>query len=510
MNEVSKMNKNKKIYKAVTVFSFFSFFSLSLLCIAQPIFASAIVPTGNSNNFLYYKIGGESDVPPPAVSTDQTIQLKASADLGAGYQCGAFNPALSISNTFNDLKNEVDNLAQTVLSHATGSLAQMPMYFLAQANPTAYNLINNALLAAHKEIDISVKSCQDAKNQIAQGKNPYHDWATLAIGDQWKQHLSLTASGQEDINDAKKDLDQQAGNNGLPWVQGNSVSNKSNKKNYYAGGLNQPPIHVIADTVKAGYNALLLRDLNATSPAPLDSQLAQQFPTPSDAITWITKVIGDQTITTCQGPACQFPQDSISGQGLLPRMLICTKQVNQSQFDNDCVATIRQNLSGLVAGKTAITKDNLEAVSAHDLVLSSQVIHALQGMESTQQSILINKLAQDVAIQRVIDRALLAKTLLETGSQVPVIAANTPAQKIIHQGMQRLEQDIQSLAFEANIRKQLLSNTLGDVLNYQQQQEENTIRVPAVILNAPLMENSALPAHKKASTEELFNKGRDS
>jgi hypothetical protein len=38
---------------------------------------------------------------------------------------------LSLTNTFNDLKNNMDNIEQGVLNNATGSLAQMPMYFLA-------------------------------------------------------------------------------------------------------------------------------------------------------------------------------------------------------------------------------------------------------------------------------------------------------------------------------------------------------------------------------------------
>jgi hypothetical protein len=106
-------------------------------------------------------------------------------------------------------------------------------------------MINNALISAHKTIAISTKSCEQTKAAIAQGKNPYHDWATISVGDQWKQHLSLTASGQEDINDA--------GNHGVPWIQGNKT-----ESGFSAGGLNQPPIRVVADTVKAGYNAILM------------------------------------------------------------------------------------------------------------------------------------------------------------------------------------------------------------------------------------------------------------
>lgn len=450
-----------------------------------------VIPTGNYDNKLYYKIGGGSDFALPPVNSSQTINLGADADLSPGYTCGAFNPAISIANSLNDLKDSTDNIEQSILSNATGSLAEMPMYFLAQANPTAYNLINNQLLNAHKQLDISSRSCQEVKNQISQGKNPYHDWATISMGDQWKQHLSLTASGQEDINAAKKDVDQNAGNNGVPWVQGTSDGNSDNS--YHAGGLNQPPVHVIADTVKAGYNAMLMRDLNNNSPAPTGGELATDFPTPQDATSWVTNVVGDQTITTCNDPSCKNQQGGVSGRGLLPWITSCS-----DQNKNYCADTIRTNLANLVTGQTPITKANLEAVSTDGLVISPQVITALRNMDATQQGIMTSKLAQEVATQQVVNRALIARTLLQTGSQVPVIASNQPAQAIVQRAIQHLDNDIKSLSFESTVRKQMMSNTVSNILTYQAQQQQSAVSISKVIPTQPIMENSAVSSSKSS------------
>ena len=236
--------------------------------------ASPIIPT--SMDRFYYQIGGASDYSPPAASYAAPIDLSVQANIGMGKQCGMYNPAISITNTLNDLADSVNNLTESVIANATGSLAEMPMYFLALANPTLYNLLNNSLISAHTIIDASVKSCQQTKDQIAQGKNPYQDWATLSIGDSWKQHLSLTATGDEDINAANNTITQDAGNDGVVWVQGKTFSDGS----LHAAGKNQPPVHVIADTTKAGYNTLLNRDFNSDQPAPANSDLANQFPTP--------------------------------------------------------------------------------------------------------------------------------------------------------------------------------------------------------------------------------------
>jgi len=466
-------------------------FLLALLLNAQHSFASDIIPAGKDNNLLYYQMGGGSDLALPPSSSNATINLGADADLSAGNSCGAFNPVLSITNTFNDLKDNANNIAQSILSNATGSIAQMPMYFLAQANPTAYNMTNNALISAHKAIEISTRSCEQNKAMITQGKNPYQDWATISVGNQWKKHLSLTASGNEDINDAKKEVDKNAGNHGVPWVQGvrNNLA-ASNNDYYYAGGLNQPPIHVIADTVKAGYNAVLMRDLNDSSPAPVGGELSKEFPTPADASNWVTNVIGDQTVTTCNDASCKAPQSGISGRGLLPWITSCS-----DQNKNYCADNIRANLVNLVTGQTPITKENLEAVSASGIIISPQVIHAIQNMDGTQQGIIVSKLAQEVATQKVVDKALIARNILQAGSQVPVIASNNPAQKIIHQSIENLDKDIQSISFESQIRKQMMSNTVSNILHYQSNQQGGSLDIPKVNSKEALMQNSALPSN---------------
>jgi integrating conjugative element protein (TIGR03755 family) len=346
-------------------------------------------------------------------------------------------------------------------------------------------MINNSLLGAHKAIELSTKSCQEVKNQISQGQNPYQDWASISVGNQWKQHLSLTGSGTEDINDAKKDVDQNAGNAGVPWVQGNKGSDG---KTTYAGGLNQPPVHVISDTVKAGYNAMLTRDLGSNDPAPNGGELGKEFHAPSDAVAWVINVVGDQTITTCNDPSCTAPQGGISGRGLMPWVTACGGS-NQAY----CADTVATNIGSLVSGQTPMTKDNLQAVSAGGLVISPQVITSIRSMEASQRGIVVAKLAQEVATQHVINRALMARTMLQTGSQVPVIASNKPALTIINQATQHIDKDLQAMAFESQVRKQMMSNTVSDVLNYSGAQQQNAAQLPAVAPKAPLMQNSALP-----------------
>jgi integrating conjugative element protein (TIGR03755 family) len=458
---------------------------ISLLFFISNVLASTIIPIGSDNNMLYYKLGGGSDFALPPVTGTDRISLDTHTNLGLGYSCSAFNPALSISNAINDLKDSLDNLEQDIITNATGSLIMLPMYELAKSNPTLYALLNNQLLSAHHELDISTKSCNVVKEQISRGENPYQDWGTIAVNDQWKKKLSFAASGDADINQAKKEIDAHSGEEGVTWTQGN----KDTEGSLRAGGKSQPPVHVIADTVKAGYNVLLNRDLQSNDEAPktgFSAELARYFPTPQSAIDWTTDVIGDHIITTCNDDSCKKNQGSLIGHGLLPYVTSC------NQDKENCVDTLRDHLGKLVMGSETINKDNLDRVSADGIAMSPDGIASIRTLDSTQQSIIVNKLAQEIAIQRVIDKALTSKNILETGAQVPVIAANHPAQVIIHYGITNIDDDIRSLVFESQIRKQMMSDTLSQVLAYGNQQRRNALQVPPVSSTSPLMENGAI------------------
>src|SRR5579862_6518655 len=90
-------------------------------------YASDIIPIGHGNNKLYYKIGGSSDFTLPPVSDTHTTLLNTNTNLGIGYSCSAYNPAISITNSINDLRDSAQNLEQSIVASATGSLVQLPM-----------------------------------------------------------------------------------------------------------------------------------------------------------------------------------------------------------------------------------------------------------------------------------------------------------------------------------------------------------------------------------------------
>jgi integrating conjugative element protein (TIGR03755 family) len=407
---------------------------LSLLLAATPVLTSAdLIPTGN--NPLYYKMGGGQETPMPAYNGAASVPLHVDADVGLGYNCGLFNPQLSITNSLNAIKNSFQNIEQSVMANATAAIAEFPMYALSRADPDLYNLLNNGLLGARRDLELSTKSCQAMQSEIAQGKNPYTDWATLSMGNDWKYRMSLAnnslragANGTEDnnsdINLVNQQVAQDNGDNGIPWVHGANIG----RSGAYAGGQGQPAIFVIHDVSIAGYNVILQsgRNYDDTSPparTDANAHLVDAWSNPTLAADWIVNVLGDEKITTFAGGDKQ----STPGVGLLT--------ANQQ-----LAAQFIQQLQSLVAAQTPSDLKNLQAVSAPGVMINAAVIQAIQQKEPVTQAIIINKLAQEIATAKLIDQGLLARQIVLEGSQVPAVYSNKAAQEATQRALSRLDQ----------------------------------------------------------------------
>lgn len=425
--------------------------AMVLLAVSSSSFAGLI--PDNKNGF-YYQLGGGQDIPLPAYLDTQTVPLSVDGSIGLGYNCGSFNPKLSITNSLNNIKNSFQNMANSVVKNATAAIAEFPMYELNRANSDMYDIFNNALFGAKDDLKVSTKSCQVMQNEIASGKNPYTDWGTIAMGDDWKYHMSLSSgsstqlgSDNQDINQVKQQVQKDDGKDGIPWVQGVELHG-----GLHAGGENQPVIQVVHDTVIAGYNVSLQSDRSyddTSAPAQTDANqhLVSTWSDPVKAADWITHVVGDAKISTYN----QGDKGTIAGVGLLADTQIETKQITD-------------NLVSLVSGNTQPTIKNLQAVSAPRVMINEAVIEALRRQSPVMRSILVSKIAQQAAMAKIIDMSLLARQLLQEGQQVPAIYGNAAAQKDIEQAIQRLDKAINDLLFNVKVNKELVSNTVSDLL----------------------------------------------
>ena len=102
------------------------------------------------------------------------------------------------------------------------------------------------------------------------------------------------------------------------------------------------------------------------------------------------------------------------------------------------------------------TVANLEAAGSNSLPITRGVIEALR--DETDQDLLGKRLASEAALSSVLEKALLLQRTLLTGKKEPNVAANELATKAVDQENSALEQEINNLKTELELRRTLAGN----------------------------------------------------
>lgn len=428
-------------------------------------------PSNSSNASLYSLLGGGQSVPDAAVSNGMYVPLNANTTIGAGYSCGRFSQLNTIANSLNNFKDSIQNVPSSIVGNAKSAIISFPMYKLAQSDPKLYNILNNNVIGAHNQYALNLKSCYQMQNEAITGKDPYNKWLWVSNNNNMKTVMSL-GDGGADLNKATAKVHEEQGKHGVPWATpGTPVGTN-------AGGEGQPPIMVIHDTAVAGYNVLLGRDATATNPPDktADNQnLLNYWGMPEDAAKWIVSVTGDQKVTTCTD--CK--KSSSPGRGLLPYIQKLTTDLNKK-------------IGNLIAHPDQVNEKSLLEISAPGQVVSPSLLQSIRQMEPNAQQNTIGTLSQNIATTRVVNEALLAKNILETGAQVPAIHAVPPAQTVIKQRIQLLQSDISQIMYSIKIRQQLNAHVMSNIMAYNQAQNEKAASVPRIGNQQAVMTDGAI------------------
>ncbi|MQT50269.1 integrating conjugative element protein, partial [Pseudomonas helleri] len=223
------------------------------------------------------------------------------------------------------------------------------------------------------------------------------------------------------------------GKDGVPWVGGGN-----------AGGAGQPSIKVISDVTRAGYN--LVNGRSATDPTSIDpascnSLACQTWSSPQAATDWATRVLGEQEQRTCE--TCTKTQ-TVPGVGLTPLI--------QEEYE-----TKLETLQELISGARHTTAENLRAAGSTSLPVTRGVIEALR--DEPDQDVLAHRLASEVALASVLEKALLLQRTLLTGKKEPNVAANQLAVEAVNHESNTLDREILNLKTELEIRRELANNS---------------------------------------------------
>lgn len=438
-----------------------------IMCLVTLLTCSGYVPPGESP--FYYQIGGGDSFPLPATSSIHTIPLRLGARGSLNYNCGSLNPKQSITNTMNNLRDSVHYVVGDMVNNAKAAIGNFPMYMLQRADPGLYDMLNKHVIGAFDQFKVSSRSCSEMEALTAQGKNPYQDWATFSTRSGWQHKIGANPEAA-DANRINNDVKKSQGNQGIEWIGGTSK-----------GGVGQAPIKVIEDTAIAGFNSILGRgesELGTVAQRFSNEQIVKHWVKPSECAKWIVSVVGDQNIKTTMGKASNSSQP---GFGLLPEHDKYTKAVVG-------------NLTRLVRNHVVPSTERLEEVSAPGVEVTLDVIQALQEKDTRMQAMLVRKIARDVSMAICIEKAYLAKRVLNAGSNVPNIRKIEPAQIEIKRAIKQIDSEISDLVTMVRLKKETVSSTLNHLLENRNQEQARAVSLAGESLSDGVhsLENGAI------------------
>ena len=376
---------------------------------------------------VLYSIGGGRAVSMGGAGNMQSIGV------GVGWNsnliCGDMSITTTLQNQLNGITNGFQTIMSNVIQNATSAVALLPALIIQRADPGLYNLLTNGILQARLDFDRSKMTCRAIANRMADMAGGQAGWDQLAEGMALRDAVSST-----DAVSAIEQAESNKGNNGVPWVGGGN-----------AGGSGQSSIKVVGDVTRAGYNLLNGRSVTDTSSIARSAcgnrLTCQTWSSPGAAAAFANRVLGEREQRTCEN--CTKTQTT-PGVGLTP--------VIQEEYE-----TKLQALQELVTGARPTTLANLDAAGNSSLPITRGVIEALR--DEPDQDVLGRRLASEAALSSVLEKALLLQRTLLTGKKEPNVAANELAVQAVDQENSALEQEINNLKTELELRRTLAGNS---------------------------------------------------
>ena len=378
---------------------------------------------------LIYSIGGGR-----AVSFSPTGNYTNLMSVGLGWNsnliCGDMSITTTIKNQLNGVTNGFQTLMSSVIQNATSAVASLPAMMIQRAYPALYNLMTNGILQGRLDFDRSKLTCRAIGEKMMDIAGGQSSWNSLSEGFTLNTTVS---SGNQDAVSAVETAETNRGNTGVTWIGGTN-----------AGGASQPPVKVVNDVARAGFNLLNGRSATDTSSvstgACANRIVCQTWSSPTAAAQFATRVLGERIQRTCD--SCT-KTETTPGEGLMA--------VIQEEYEAKL-----QSLANLVSGTSTINATNLERAGSNYLPVTRSVVEALR--DEPDQDALGKRLASEVALSSTLEKALLLERMLRAGKKEPNVSANEMAMQAVDQEIQTLTQEIASLKAELELRHSLTGN----------------------------------------------------
>jgi integrating conjugative element protein (TIGR03755 family) len=215
---------------------------------------------------------------------------------------------------------------------------------------------------------------------------------------------------------------------------------------------------VVKDLITSGYNVTLNQpqgasdtvDFQTGAPQLAASKLARSFKRPIDAASYASDVLGDTQIGLCLEADCP-PKGTTTAIGLGPKL--------EAE-----IPSIQAAINTMLVAASPDYR-GLDTISAPGVAITREVIEALRELPPQERGAFADKLTQEIALARTIDKALAIRNLLLTAITIPEVSAAGPAVTEAQTKIGIINRYIDDLLFDNRVRKEVVSNTASVLLS---------------------------------------------
>lgn len=238
------------------------------------------------------------------------------------------------------------------------------------------------------------------------------------------------------------------------------------------GGKGMPPARLVNDSVIAAYNLTMMQPTTANPGATYTaSRLAKAFVSPAAAAAYATDFVGDIEVASCAEAGC-------------PRKGTQTS-VGLERKVEDEIPIVKAQLATVLAATVPSTTD-LDAASAPGVLVTRDLVDALRALPTSERAIAVDRLGQEIALARTVDRALLVRQLLNTGQTIPEALPDQVAGDL-QTKVNQVNRAIDDMLYEVRVRKEVVSASASTLLSAHQAAKA------ASAANAPIVPNEPRP-----------------
>ncbi|HDX1017792.1 TPA: integrating conjugative element protein [Pasteurella multocida] len=392
---------------------------------------------------IYYQIGGGSGYMTPPTRAKSLKAIEFGIGWKANLMCGNFDIKTTVKNQLNGLTEGFKDLMGNVIESAKGAVASLPAMVIQRANPQLYDLLTNGVYQGRIDFNRLKTSCEAMSKQLADytlnGR-----WAKSADLENYKDIVATEPDAQK----AQKSSEENKGKKGKEWVGGEK-----------RGGEYQKQIKLIEDVSKAGYNLLQNRqalDASQLTGKACTGALCQTFDSPQKLSEFLTRIIGEQSISTCTAD-CGPQTSSRAGTGLGPAI------------EEENIQTI-EKLEQVLNMDTP-SKEILAELSSNTIPVTRGLIEALR--EDPDVEVLSQRLSAEIATAKVMEKMLLARRAILAGMREPYVAADQNAQQELEKALNKIDLEISQVKLEMDMQKMITSNTASVVIQNKLNRETN-------------------------------------